>query len=156
LQSFVSRCATLQAAICAQANIIPPDQISASLYSFVDDARQVDSNVSSLIEEIRGLSQVLDAISKSLANNDSVGASPSTESLLVNVDSSLKDCSNTLQKLDQMLKDLDDKGSFRMNILRKPVKQVKLNMKMKDFLAFKQRVYSHYGSMQLALQTINV
>ncbi|OCK76734.1 hypothetical protein K432DRAFT_445813 [Lepidopterella palustris CBS 459.81] len=131
-------------------------KISAFLYNFVDDTRNVDRNVSDLISEIRSLSQVLHTINKSLEDNTLVALSRNNEHLWVNVDSSLQDCKNTLEILYQMLKDLEDGGASGLGVLRKPVKQVRLNMKTKDILFFKQQVHSHYSAMQLALQTINV
>ena len=131
-------------------------QISSVLYTFIDDTRQVDENISSLLDEVRGLSQVLDTISKSLGHNALVAASRKNESLWANVDSSLTECRDTLGRLHQMLRDLEDSSKGGWKMLRMSTKMIKLSMKSKDIIAFKQQVHSHYSGMQLALQTINV
>lgn len=48
-------------------------EIVSLLYTFIDETRTVDENVAALIAEVRGLSQVLETVSKSLKHNALVG-----------------------------------------------------------------------------------
>jgi phage host-nuclease inhibitor protein Gam len=72
------------------------------------------------------------------------------------VESSLQECGDTLNKLYAVLQDLNGTTAGRFGVLRRPIKQVRLNMKMKDIGDFQQQVHSHYSGMQLTLGTINV
>jgi hypothetical protein len=123
----------------------------------VDEARSVDENIAALIAEVRGLSQVLETVSKSLNHNALVGLrSRDNSSLWTVIETSLQECEKTLDKLYTMLQDLSGVGTGRLNLLRRPMKQVRLNLKMKDISNFQQQVHSHYGGMQLTLGTLNV
>ena len=136
--------------------VLSVTQVTATLYTFIDDTRHVDKNVSELIDEIRSLSQILDTISKSLGNNALVASSSANSSLWVNVHSSMQECQDTIKRLDQMLRDLGDSAPSASSFLRKSKKQVKLNMRSKDVAAFKQQIHTHCSGMQLTLQTVNV
>lgn len=70
--------------------------------------------------------------------------------------SSLDDCNNTLEKLDKKLDDVQKSSRIGRGFLRKPTKLIKLNMNMKEILAYKQRVSWHNSAMQSAFQLINV
>ncbi|QDS74422.1 hypothetical protein FKW77_006001 [Venturia effusa] len=55
-----------------------------------------------------------------------------------------------------MLQNLNATASGRLGVLRRPMMQVRLNMKLKEIGDFQQQVRSHYSGMQLTLGTINV
>jgi hypothetical protein len=61
-----------------------------------------------------------------------------------------------VHKLYTMLQDLSGTAANRFGVLRRPIKQVRLHMKMKDIEDFQQQAHSHYSGMQLSLGTINV
>jgi hypothetical protein len=83
-------------------------------------------------------------------------AEPSNNgNLWVSVKASLDDCKNTLGKFDTKLDEVRTGGFLGRGFLRKPIKLVKLNMKMKDILLFKQQVHSYNNAVQSALQMIN-
>ncbi|KAK2813712.1 hypothetical protein FQN50_000110 [Emmonsiellopsis sp. PD_5] len=133
-------------------------KVSALLYTFVDDTRHVDSNVTGLCDEVLGLSRVLDAISKTWANIPLIAfvrSDPNGE-LWVNVKASVEDCQETITNLDKELASIRKGSRFGRGFMRKPTKQIKLNMKMHDIQLFRQQIQSHTAGMQSALQMINV
>lgn len=131
--------------------------MTASIYTFVDDARNVDSNVNDLLQELLGLSRVLEAISQSWTQNPIIATQAHSDgNLWSSVRASLDDCKSTLAKLDKKLDDIQKSSFLGRGFFRKPTKLIKLNMNMKDILVFKQQIHSYNGAMQSALQMINV
>jgi len=118
----------------------------------------VDSNVAALCEEVVGLSRVLDAIHKSWKQEPLVAIAshgPDAE-LWASLKPSLKDCRKTLEKLHQKLEDVQKSSFIGRSFLRRPVKQIRLNMKTKDIVTYQQRIHSYSLAMHSALQAINV
>jgi hypothetical protein len=142
-------------AVSARTNCL---QISASLYTFIDDTRNVDSNITGLCDEILGLSRVLDAISKSWSQSPLIALAQADPdgNLWISVKTSIDECKRTLEKLDRELNNVQKDSLFGKGFMRRPTKQLKLNMKMKDIHLYRQQVQSYSGGMQSALQMINV
>jgi hypothetical protein len=132
--------------------------VAGVIFTFVDDTRMVDSSVSNLLHEILGLSQVSEAISQTWTQHPKIVAAEAGNNgnLWASVKATIDDCKSTLGKLDTKLDEVQNGGFFGRGFLRKPTKLVKLNMKMKDILLFKQQVHSYNNAMQSALQMINV
>ncbi len=128
------------------------------IYNFIDDAKQVDSNINDLLQEILGLSRVSEAISKSWTQNPMVveAQAQSDVDLWGSVKASLDDCQTTLRKLDTKLDEVQKSSFFGIGFFKKPAKLIKLNMKMKDILLYKQQIHSYNNAMQSALQMINM
>ena len=118
----------------------------------------MDSNVDDLVREIKSLSRVSEAISQSWTQNPMIATAQthSDGNLWGSVRASLDDCQGTLGKLKKKLDGLQNERVFARGFLRKPTKLIKLNMKMKDILLFKQQIHSYNNAMQSALQMINV
>jgi hypothetical protein len=118
----------------------------------------VDSSVSDLLQEILGLSRVSEAISQTWTQHPKIVAAEggSNSNLWASVKATIDDCKSTLGKLDTELDEVQKGGFLGRGFLRKPTKLVKLNIKMKDILLFKQQVHSYNNAMQSALQMINV
>lgn len=133
-------------------------QVSATLYSWIDETRQVDTNVAALCEEILALSRVLDSISKTWKRNPQI-ANAQTDpdgTLWVSVKASIDDCKATLEKMSLMLDDVQKGGFVGRGFLRRPTKQIKFSLKTKDISVYKQRVQSYNSAMQSALHMINL
>lgn len=133
-------------------------KIYSVLWSLVENIRNVDSNIAGLYEEIKGLSQVLEAINKSW-NPKATAALRQADpegTLWATVKASLDDCRATLEKLEKELDGAQANGVFARSFLRRPLRQIRLNMKMSDIIVYKQRVQSHNSAMQSALQMISV
>lgn len=118
----------------------------------------MDTNVKDLLQEIGGLSSVLEAISQSWTKDPLIVSAQahSGGNLWGSVRSSLDDCSDTLGKLDKKLEDIQKGSLLGRGFLRKPTKLIKLNMNMKEIMGYKQRVSWHNSAMQSAFQLINV
>ncbi|KAH8591765.1 hypothetical protein B0O99DRAFT_518852 [Bisporella sp. PMI_857] len=82
-------------------------KVSATLYTWVEDTRQVDSSVTGVCDEILALSRVLDAISKSWKRNPQIASAQIDPdgTLWSSVRGSLDDCRATLEKLGATLED---------------------------------------------------
>jgi hypothetical protein len=99
----------------------------------------------------------LDTIGKSLGGNKLAAVVSRIDlDLWLNLDSSLQECTTTLGKMNQILQNINKKQYWGLDIMKKARKQSKLKSKTKALLDFKQQVHSHYSSIQVALQTINV
>lgn len=133
-------------------------QVSATLYTWIDDTRQVDTNVAALCEEILALSRVLDAISKTWKRNPQITSvhSDPDGTLWVSVKASIDDCKATLEKMSRMVDDVQKGGAFGRGFIRRTTKQIKFTLKAKDISVYKQRVQSYNSAMQSALHMINL
>lgn len=133
-------------------------QISATLYQFIDDARNVDSNITSLCDEILGLSRILDAISKSWKQSPLIviARADPDGNLWTSVKASIDECKKTLERLDGVVNDVQRESIFGRGFFRKPTRSIRLNRKTNDILAFRQQIQSYSIGMQSALQMINV
>jgi hypothetical protein len=133
-------------------------QLAGVIFTIVEDTRTVDSSVSDLLQEILGLSRVSEAISQTWTQNPSIVDAETTSNgcLWVSVKASIEDCKKTIRKLDTKLEEVDTVGFLGRGLFKNPTKLIRLNMKMKDILQFKQQVHSHNNAMQIALQMIDV
>lgn len=101
---------------------------------------------------------MLDAISRSWSQNKLVIAAQAKNDryLWESVKASLDDCKTTLEKLDVKLGEVQKGGFLDRSFLRKPAMAVKLNLRMKDIIVFRQQMHSYNNAMQSALQMINM
>lgn len=118
----------------------------------------MDSNLTELYEETLGLSRVLGAIAKSWKQIPFIAVAQADPdgNLWSAVKTTLDDCKSTLEKLDNKINDVQREGVFGRGLMRKATKQIKLNMRMKDIVLFKQQIHWYNSGMQSALQMINV
>ena len=133
-------------------------KVSGFLYTFVDETKNVDTNINEFCEEIVALSRILDSISKSLKETRLIATSQMDPNgdLWISLRMTLNDCRATLGRLDETLKGVNRPAAFGISILRRPTKQVMLSLKMKDIGIFRQRIQYYNGAMQLPLQMINL
>ena len=129
-----------------------------TIYTFIDDSRNVDSTVNDLLREIQGLSRAAEAIGTAWTQNPKiVTAQTGTDgNLWRSVEASLEDCQLTLARLNSKLDELKKGSVFGRGFLRKPTKLMMLNMRIKDITAFKDQIQSYNNAMQGALLMINV
>jgi Fungal N-terminal domain of STAND proteins len=133
-------------------------KISALLYTWIEETRNVDTAVSDFCEETIALSRVLDTISKSLKQSHIIVASTSgaNQDLWSSLKATLDDCGSTLDKLDQKLEEVKGSAPSGLAMLRRPIKHFRLSLKIKDIALFRERIQFYNGAMQLPLQMINV
>jgi hypothetical protein len=70
-----------------------------------------------------------------------------------NVRQSMRDCKETLERLEQVLEKVNKGDS---GFLWRPKKTIKLNMKMETIALLKQEIAAYRQTMQLSLQLITV
>jgi hypothetical protein len=130
-------------------------KVSAGLYQWIEDARKIDTTLGALVEEIKSLSRVLDAVSKSWAQNPGTARSQMDPQgdLWYSVRLTLDECTVTMNDLDKQVEAISNSG-FRF--LRRPTKHMRLNMKSGEILVLKQRIQSYNGTMQIAMQVLSL
>lgn len=130
------------------------------LYTWIDDTIDVDENVSGLVEEVTALSRVLESVSNAStkARKVVVAEIDPDGNLWISVRDTLGDISSTLEKLKVLLADVQKSSTsvFSRGFLRKPTKQIKFSLRLKDINNFKERIKSYNTAMTSALQMINV
>jgi chromosome segregation ATPase len=133
-------------------------QLSASLYTFVSEARCVDKTVQAFQDEIEDLSKVLNSINTSF--NDptykeaALKATTEHERLhWENLRKSMNDCQWTLESLVNALKRVkkEDSGFFR-----RPRKQIRLNMTSAEIVRLQKQIQSYKNTMELSLHMITL
>ncbi|KAI9773468.1 MAG: hypothetical protein M1840_007685 [Geoglossum simile] len=135
-------------------------QASTGLYTFVQDARNVDQSLKSFITEIESLERAIDAIrvslqSPSLLTFEEAARDDNTGELWKSVHAILIQCHKTLEELHQVLQDVRGRTD-EQNLFRQAFTQFKLNMNADNIVGIRSKVHTHHAAMGLALQTINV
>ncbi|KAH7009814.1 hypothetical protein EDB80DRAFT_414451 [Ilyonectria destructans] len=134
--------------------------IIGTLYTWIDDTIDVDENVSGLVEEVTALSRVLESVSNASikARKVVVAEIDPDGNLWISVRDTLGDISSTLDKLKLLLADVQKSSTsvFSRGFLRKPTKQIRFSLRLKDINNFKERIKSYNTAMASALQMINV
>jgi hypothetical protein len=133
--------------------------IIETIYTWIDDTVDVDENVAGLYEEVSALARVLNSVSNASISAPRVVIAEidPDESLWITVKATLGDIRSTLDKLNQLVADVQkSSGVFSRGFLRKPTKQLKFSMRLKDITMYKDRIKSYNTAMTGALQMINV
>ena len=133
-------------------------QTSATLYRFIEGAKNIDRTIKALLTEVVGLNRLLDAIGIAL-NNPAIESerarSEDNAGLWSSVVGALDDCRQTVQMLDKKVS--GSKGHVtRQNIFKRSVSQLKLNVKDDDIRTLRFQIHAHTANLQVALQMINV
>jgi Fungal N-terminal domain of STAND proteins len=133
-------------------------KLTSAIYSFVDKTQTVDTAVRVLGIEIESLSHVLRSISTSFSDPSLAKAAVSTQTgheaqHWENVERSMRDCKDTLERLQQVLENVNKGDS---GFLWRPKKAIKLNMKAERIALLKQEIAAYRHTMQLSLQLITV
>ncbi|KAK3381886.1 hypothetical protein B0H63DRAFT_376962, partial [Podospora didyma] len=134
--------------------------IVRTIYTLIDDTVDVDENVSGLCDEVAALSRVLESVSQASISAPRVVIAEvdPDESLWITVKATLGDIKTTLDKLNQLLAEIQKASTsvFSRGFLRKPTKQLRFSMRLKDITIHRDRIKSYNTAMTSALQMINV
>jgi hypothetical protein len=132
--------------------------ISGYIFTFVTNARNVDTAITTLGVEVNSLSQVLNAINDSL--NDSTLANAAFASQTgheaqhwTNVQQSMEDCKQTLENLIQVLEDVR-RNSGRGGLWGRARSQFNIGISSAQITSLKQQIAAYRQTMQLSLQLI--
>jgi len=133
-------------------------QVASSLYTFIGDIRNAESNLDGLCQELLGFSEILKAIDKTWKQNPMVVMAhsvPDTD-LWASVKKNLDNSKITVEMLSKTLESVKKGGLFGQGVLKKPAKAVKLNLSMADITMYRQRLNTHQNAMQVGLQMISL
>ena len=131
--------------------------ISTSLYTFIHDTRMVDQTLEVFRNEIDDFSGVLESIESSFRDPTLAKAAlramtgherPHWEKAT----RFMNDCHATLERLRSVLALVNGEHGF----LRRPRRQIKLDMNSKEIVALRQQIQSYKATMDLSLQMISL
>lgn len=130
-----------------------------TIHTWVNETVDVDENVSELCGEVTTLSRVLESVSNAATQVPRMVVTEidPENSLWASVRNTLDDISHTIEKLNQLLVDVQKTTPvFGLGFLRKPKKQLRLSLRSRDIATYKDRIQSYNTAMTSALQMINV
>jgi chaperonin cofactor prefoldin len=133
-------------------------QCALILTQWVGKLKTIDERIQTFINEIQSLSATHDALQKSLQQPAIVAAARNTEqnagaALWKQVQRSLNDCKDTLEKLQKVLNDINPNSG---SLFRRPILTFKESLLSGDMAALRQRLILFNSTLSLPLQMINV
>ncbi len=137
-------------------------RLAMALYAWTQETGNVDKNLSGLYEEMIALSSVLGAIRKAyltvrwtfIAMVDSLRRfNIAAKAALDNIKATLDSMNQRQAKLGEVQK---TGGIFGRGFLGKPMKQVRLGMRLRDITAYKGRINSYITAMNGVLHPMNL
>lgn len=128
--------------------------VGISIYTFVQDTKQVDQSVRGLSSEVKALGGACDLIGKRLYDiiheydqDKSLEQSALWECVSAQVD----DCKETIEHLQDAIASVQQN---KHNFISQAWRQITLNMKAKNIGEVRNRIRSHTAGLQLVLQAI--
>jgi ankyrin repeat protein/tetratricopeptide (TPR) repeat protein len=133
-------------------------QCALILTQWIGKLKTIDERIQTFINEIQSLSATHDALQKSLQQPAIVAAARNTEqnagaALWKQVQRSLNDCKDTLEKLQKVLNDINPNSG---SLFRRPILTFKESLLSGDMAALRQRLILFNSTLSLPLQMINV
>lgn len=131
---------------------------SGYIFTFVSNARNVDTAITTIGVEVNSLSQVLSSINDSFSDGILANAALSSQTghetqHWRNVRQSMEDCKNTLESLIRILENV--RGGTR-GFLARARNQISFGMNSAEITLLKQRITAYRQTLQLSLQIITV
>jgi len=130
-------------------------QVSTVLFTFIQDTKRVDNNLSSFFVEIQVLKTALTSIADSFQDTSLRKSTNVQVDHWNSIDDALHECNKTCEELLGVLDGIrgDHKESTTLN---RVVRQIKLDWESGTIGVLRSRIQCHTTSLQLALQIINV
>ena len=131
---------------------------SGYIFTFVTNANNVDTAITTLGVEVNSLSQVLSSIHDSFSDSSLANAALSSQTgheaqHWRNVQRSMDDCKGTLENLVRVLENVRrGSGGF----LARARSQISFKMSSAEIASLKQQIAAYRQTMQLSLQLITV
>jgi hypothetical protein len=137
--------------------------VSKTIYGFVDDIKAADGTLLQLQGEVNALHSGLESIASTFKSDEvvqlcgipSINQSQSTK-LLTGVKPLLVDCKKTLEKLDAVLVGIDGKSGRMLELLRQPVKALRIGLKSNDIILIRHQIRSYSSAMQMTLHMVTM
>jgi hypothetical protein len=126
------------------------------IFTFVTNARRVDTAITTLGVEVNSLSQVLSSINDSLNDTTLANAAFSSQTgheaqHWRNVQRSMDNCKNTLENLIRVLENVRRSNG---SLLSRARSQISLGISSAEIASLKQQIANYRQTMQLSLQMI--
>jgi hypothetical protein len=133
-------------------------KLAGSISVFINKYQAVDATISTLVLDIKSLSQVLTSIGASFEDPLLATAALASQTgheaqHWKNVRRSLDDCRDTLDKLEKILENIQKAES---GLLRRPRKMLKLGSQAEEITLLQHEVTCYTRAMQLSLQLITM
>jgi hypothetical protein len=126
----------------------------SQLQAFVSQVKSVDKNVSSLMDEFSLLDALLKAIKTNLdSSSPQEGSGVDTLDLWVVIESSVRDCEETVEKLNEVLEGLSENGG---NAYQNLVKHLKFKSKLDSIGKLRQKVQLYISVFRTAASSLTV
>ena len=125
-------------------------QVAQLLYTFIQDARNVNTKIEALRKEALSLKRVSEAIYKLWTPNSRVTSALTTADpvLWSSVKASLDDCNETILNLNVKLERLQERGVLERGIFRRAIRTIRLNMGEDEITQHRQQIQSHCNALQ--------
>ncbi|KAG4435919.1 hypothetical protein IFR05_008613 [Cadophora sp. M221] len=132
-------------------------KVSTTIYEFTTDTRDVDTNVQNLYRGLGSLSQVLTNISTAWKENPLVAVAQTGPdgNLWICVKDNVGNCGVVLKKLEATLDKVSAENAVGKGFMRRPVKQIRLNLNKKDIQGFGSEVQTYERALAIAFNAIN-
>jgi uncharacterized protein Yka (UPF0111/DUF47 family) len=132
-----------------------------SIYTFFQDVKRLDETAQEFASEIRALEtacRLVNSQVKRLAQERSSQHQDDGESdtLFASLEQQLKDCDRTVKQLQAAVSCVDPKSVDKAGLVRNAIQQIRLNLKVTDIDAVRNRIRMHTSGLQLALLSISL
>ncbi|KAH7369804.1 hypothetical protein BKA65DRAFT_5389 [Rhexocercosporidium sp. MPI-PUGE-AT-0058] len=132
-------------------------KVSTTVYEFTTDVRDVVTNVQNLYHGLRSLSEVLTNVSTAWSENPLVALAQSGPdgNLWICVKDSVGNCEVVLKKLEAVLDKVSAENAVGKGFMRRPVKQIRLNLNKRDIQGFSSEVQTYERALVIAFNAIS-
>src|SRR5262249_20045435 len=139
----------------------PPTKISLWLYKLIDEAKNVDTRLSTLSKEVSLLTGLLTSVERTVreCQSRSLTLAHMHEHLWQQIDNTLVDCKITLEGLDALAVKIRGESGWSRNIgklLKKSSMHLKLTAHGDELSLFKDKIYNSNCAMQTATSMLSV
>ena len=136
--------------------------IAQAISSGVDGVRNVDSKLQAFAKEISSLAEVLSMIENAFQDpqlnrmeTEPQAGGDHASKILHGLRRILRDCKDTLSKLDTLIDEAKSKSS-RLPVLRRAKAALELKFKSSDIAFIRTQIQSYNSVMQMTLCMLNV
>ena len=138
------------AALVVKLNCI---KLSTSLYTWIEETKNVDGTVKDFAAVVKALSSVLDIVKSSSQDICMINALPRKHNneLWALVQTTLYDCSTIVDELDQLLEGIESRSGVGHVITN-----FSLDLKSEKMTLLWQQIQSYTAVLQISMQMINV
>jgi hypothetical protein len=134
---------------------------SKAIYTCIDEVKSADATLLQLNSEVGALQSGLESIASTFRSDEVQqlydGNSqnlPQSAKLLASVKPLMTDCEVTLERLEVLLGGIETKPG--QTLFRKPVKAIKINVKIKEIEFIRHQIRSYSSAMHMTLHMVGM